>query len=166
MIMRARGHLLFKHLEFLYKLLWERTLKCHLNFLQEVFHNTVIIVYCHSSIWCSPPAGEHPVSVLKLKWKACWVVTFVFFQKMSAYCSSCTASQWWPWLLQHTRLHCGTQGQWRQNSTFQQQLCASLKLSSCSWAWASWLSKYGNANQYFGNESLLLTSDSQIPKHR
>lgn len=85
---------------------------------------------------------------------------------MSACCSSCTASRWWPWLLPRTRWHCGTPGQWRLSSTFQRQLCVSLKLSSCSWAWASWLSKCGSADQCFENQSLLLTSESRVLKCR
>lgn len=131
-----------------------------------MFPNIVIIVWWHSGVWYSPPAGEHTISVLWLKWGSRWVVSSVLFQKMSAYCSSCTASRWWPWLLPRTRWHCGTPGQWRQNSTFQRRLCASLKLSSCSWAWASWLSKCGSADQCFENQSLLLTSDPWVLKCR
>lgn len=117
-------------------------------------HN--IIVHCCSSPWCSPTAVGCSISVLKRG--ACWSVVFVSFQKMSACCSSCTASQWWPWLLPHTPWHCGTPGRWAQSSTFQLQLCASPKSSSCSSAWASWLGECGDASGHVENQPLLLTS--------
>lgn len=131
-----------------------------------MFPDIVITVCWHRGVWYIPPAGEHTVSVPTLKWGSCLVVSCVLFQKMSACCSSCTAWRWWPWWLPRTRWHCDTPGQCRQSSTFQRQLCASLKLSSCSWAWASWLSKCGSADHCFENQSLLQSSDSRVLKGR